>query len=465
MEYGCDSWQGNENHSKSRIEEVEPTDYYAAFYASMNLDSILMPIPPSQWYRAFRSKYLAVVLFLGACFIGSAFVIFSNMQSSLDKVVCTPATNTRLHFRSTATRLGATSSANNNGASSFRILQLTDIHLGEDEWTDWGPEQDQKSFAVIKKLLQYEQPDLIILGGDMLTAENIDQNATAYYQMLINVIQSAAIPNYSGSESTDNSWQPIWAMLLGNHDDRPFIHRNGTVNEKAKTSRATIWDTDRSYQNSVTGQCGIPSNNYVHKDLTGSKHVFGLSNFYIPIYHNDANPKDEAARVYIFDSGGGSIDKRIDSSQIEWFKAISHKSQLPSFAFQHIPTDSFYWQDNICSGMHQDGVATVSSDAGLVDALVESRSVYVLGVGHNHINDYCCHPNSSSALLQVCFGRHSGYGGYGSSESRGARIYEMVLQPSKSENKENHEVSWSSWVRLETGEVVNEVSSNAEETQ
>jgi hypothetical protein len=89
-----------------------------------------------------------------------------------------------------------------------------------------------------------------------------------------------------------------------------------------------------------------------------------------------------------------------------------------------------------------------------LNALAESGRVSFLAVGHNHGNDYCCpYSNSSDTTLHVCFGRHSGYGGYGNWE-RGSRVYELTISRDQSDSTA---MQWKSWVRLESGEIVDEV--------
>jgi hypothetical protein len=46
---------------------------------------------------------------------------------------------------------------------TFQIMQITDIHLGEAEYTDWGPEQDRKTMKLLNQMFEYEKPDLIVL--------------------------------------------------------------------------------------------------------------------------------------------------------------------------------------------------------------------------------------------------------------------------------------------------------------
>ena len=140
----------------------------------------------------------------------------------------------------------------------------------------------------------------------------------------------------------------------------------------------------------------------------------------------------------------------------------------PVIAFAHIPTIDFdvVANDNpSCRGERSEPIImNVSYDAGLEVTLQNMGNVHFLAVGHMHGNDDCCptrtrttpssssntsttstSSSSSSSLLNLCFGRHSGYGGYGHWE-RGARVYELTLT-------DDLQFSWTSYVRMESGEI------------
>ena len=72
---------------------------------------------------------------------------------------------------------------------------------------------------------------------------------------------------------------------------------------------------------------------------------------------------------------------------------------------------------------HADALTPVEYDAGILNTL-SALDVRFLAVGHDHGNGYCCQHVDSE--VHVCFGRHSGYGGYSHKNwSRGARVYEL----------------------------------------
>jgi len=192
---------------------------------------------------------------------------------------------------------------------------------------------------------------------------------------------------------------------------------------------------------------------------TGPAHVTGVSNYWLDVFlpHtiNESTSASSsagvppAARILLLDSGGGSLTEQIDNSQIAWVQSTNIET-IPVVAFQHIPAVEFAFSAANCqsAALAEDGgVDPLDADAGIVQALGAAGNVHVLGVGHNHGNDYCCrHPLS---MLHLCFGRHSGYGGYGSWE-RGARVYQLRL------NARGDWMGWKSWVRLESGDVVDD---------
>merc|ERR1712008_136624 len=118
------------------------------------------------------------------------------------------------------------------------------------------------------------------------------------------------------------------------------------------------------------------------------------------------------------DIGGGALRQAIDDDQIEWFREQAAKTtKVPAVAFQHIPTWQHEYVDGTCVGYQGEEVNGLEYDGGIVDAMIESGRFHFLAVGHNHGNDYCCpysnDDNNNSNDLYLCYGRHSGYGGYG----------------------------------------------------
>lgn len=306
---------------------------------------------------------------------------------------------------------------------TFKILHLTDLHFGEAPFTDWGPEADRKTLVVIQKLIEFEVPDLIVLGGDQLTGNNVDANATLYYDIIANAIESFAIP---------------YALIFGNHDDTDLEVElpNGTlVVTPAKTSRIQLLQSAQQHDYSLIRE--------------GPSDVFGVSNYMLSVHRSDMDDT-VALQIAFFDSGGGSLPQQILSNQLDWYHA-QRLDGVPVIGFQHIPTEDFKFENQTCSGYNgEGGIAPLESDpAGELSSLGQDLSLLV--VGHNHGNSYCCQLKTYNNL-HVCFGRHSGYGGYGGEWEKGGRVVEATAL-------EGGSVQWRSWVRMESGNVIDEYDS------
>jgi predicted MPP superfamily phosphohydrolase len=292
----------------------------------------------------------------------------------------------------------------------FKIVQLADLHLGEAHTTNTalGPEQDAKTWELVHQILTKEQPDLIVLSGDQISANACLENATEYYKLLGEKLSRYKIP---------------WAMTFGDYDDRDFELRDGS-NETvpAKYTREDLVEVDMSFQYSLTEK--------------GPDMLFGVTNYVLTAFLENS----PAAQIYIFDSGGGSLPLEMQQSQVSWFSQTDQR--LPAVAFQHVPTMNMQYSEH-CMGYHGEDLQALHQDPGIADAMSETTRVYFLAAGHNHGNHYCC---PFTRWLQVCMGAHTGYGGYGDWQ-RGARVYELEMTDPK-----EYTLEWRSWVRLESGE-------------
>jgi hypothetical protein len=179
----------------------------------------------------------------------------------------------------------------------------------------------------------------------------------------------------------------------------------------------------------------------------------------------------------------------VDESVVEWFEATRaqlakrYKKTIPSYAFVHIPVGAMYgFQQtdgvdehnepgiNADNPLSQQGVqsplynATTSfeytgQDKAFMKALLETENLMGVFSGHDHGDDWCFKWNENLTFLDLtgnglvfCFGRHTGYGGYGS-WTRGSR---QILVDIKDLGK-----STKTWTRLEDGTTVGAVTLNS----
>ncbi|KAJ5698707.1 hypothetical protein N7462_000712 [Penicillium macrosclerotiorum] len=350
---------------------------------------------------------------------------------------------------------------------TFQISILEDLHFGENAWDSWGPEQDVNSVTVINRVLDAESPDLVVLNGDLITGDNAFlENSTVYMDEIVEPLVERGL---------------TWASTYGNHDSAYNL------------SRAALLAREHRWPNSRT------------KQMVSGRDA-GVTNYYLPVYGADDKYSTKVPKMllWFFDSRGGYYYQELDSSGnevaqpnwvdtsvVNWFKRTNaelvekYRKQIPSLVFVHIPTNaSQAFQTQVGVNAHQepginddyvlaqqgegwcaDGSNDSSCEYGGQDvpfmkALVETPGVIGVFSGHDHGDTWCYKWDTLISGMSVkgnginlCFGQHTGYGGYGS-WIRGSR--QVLVTESK---LQQHEVD--TWIRLESGGVVGSVSLNA----
>ena len=272
----------------------------------------------------------------------------------------------------------------------FTIAQIADVHTGEGEHS-WGPRVDDHTYRDLRKVLSLEAPlSLAVLSGDMLTGLNIDNNATAYWDKLVAVLDEQKLPH---------------TAILGNHDAEPFSRsRQNQSSPGAKTNRTELMqhDTALLFSRSKVGP----------KSLRPA-----VSVYVVDVYSNDG--LTPLLQLYHLDSGGGGMIEEVFPAQLDWFQQTVEaqrerfKMKVPALVFIHIPMAEFkdaLVEKRHCFGDADDGITPTVTNTGLFAVLDATEEVKAVFVGHDHCNDFCC--QFGKRAIDLCFARHSGYGGY-----------------------------------------------------
>ncbi|RMZ13233.1 hypothetical protein D0860_02654 [Hortaea werneckii] len=347
---------------------------------------------------------------------------------------------------------------------TFQISIFEDLHFGENAWEQWGPQQDVKSTGVMNAVLDAESPQLVVLNGDLITGENTFlENSTTYIDQIVAPLVERDLP---------------WASTYGNHDSDFNI------------SRRNILGRERLYRNARTSQMVFGED-------------AGVSNYYLPVFSSDGG-WEPCLLLWFFDSRGGfkyqqtdeSAQKIgqpnwVDHSVVDWFQKTrdslnAHFNRtIPSLAFVHIPTNASralqldvgvdpYTEPGIdedtplagqAQGWCADGTSDSDCEYGAQDlpfmkALTSTAGLLAVFSAHDHGDTWCFKWNNTlpgmdftGNGLNLCFGQHSGYGGYGS-WSRGSRQV-LLTEASLAESEID------TWIRLESGDVISSVTLNA----
>jgi hypothetical protein len=280
----------------------------------------------------------------------------------------------------------------------FKILQVADLHFstgpGEckdsypsDEYGDLNCAADKLTLEFVDKVLNQESPDMVVLSGDQVFGSSAPDAETAYLKAVAPFV-SRGIP---------------YAVILGNHDHQGSL------------SRSELMDLLESLPYSLAN--------------SGPREVAGQGNYVVEV-HPFASPAapQTSLNLFFLDSHGGnggglkSIFRKgeewIHISQISY--VVSEAERLAQFQrdsmamlFQHIPLPEFDEDLSTAKvGKQREGVYAPVYNSGALDGYSHA-GVSVVGVGHDHLNDFCMMDHPSGVWL--CYGGGAGEGGYGGS--------------------------------------------------
>lgn len=268
-----------------------------------------------------------------------------------------------------------------NDDKTFRIAQFTDLH-----WQH-GADNSTVTAETIRMVLTEEQPDLVILTGDVVTYDPEKEG----WLDVADVLAASGIP---------------WTVTLGNHDDEREMSREDIFVLLAKQP----------------GFIGIAG-----PDVTGT------GNYVINL--RSSSGEKTAALVYCFDSQAYTDDHRhgstawISFDQIAWYRHISQSytekndgMPVPALAFFHIPLP----EHNLITkqgpfAAEGGGRAQHRINSGLFASLVEMQDVMGVFAGHIHSRNQVGIVNT----IALGYGQVTGANAVGSLE-RGGRIVELV---------------------------------------
>lgn len=238
---------------------------------------------------------------------------------------------------------------NTNG--EFKIVQFTDTHI------DLENNKNLSVYQTIKKVIQIEKPDFVILTGDNVTQNN-PQEA---YRRFAEIFEKAKVP---------------WAAVFGNHDSQ---------NNFSREKLAELLH-------------GLP---FCKNNDRGD--TYGNSNFVLPVHGKSEKVE---ALLYCLDSNVNStLDPVVEGygwfqfSQIDWYlkksKTFTQRNggkPLPALAFFHIPLPEYTqaWNNKKFPpiGVKNEDECSPDINTGMFSAMLESGDIMGTFVGHDHINDY-----------------------------------------------------------------------------
>ena len=283
---------------------------------------------------------------------------------------------------------------------TFKILQFTDVH-----WVD-GCENDLRTTAGMKSILELEKPDFVVFTGDTVYGND---NANAF-RMAVEPVNNANIP---------------WAAVFGNHDS------------ELGSSKEILLSVQQESSLCLT-EAGEPD-------------IDGIGNYVISVNTSEGKP---SWFLFFIDSGDYNKNEKVGGydfikrSQINWYIKKSSElkdnyGNIPALSFFHIPLQehNLIWNICECYGEKNENVCCSPQNSGLFSAMLEMGNMKGVFVGHDHINDYW----GELFSIKLYYGRATGYNTYGSETFKhGARI--IMLKANSND--------FESYIRLDDGSLI-----------
>lgn len=292
---------------------------------------------------------------------------------------------------------------------TFKIVQFTDPEFATNDM------EEQQMEAMMLRIIQAEQPDLVVYTGDIIASASTPDPAAAFRR-------ACSVPE---------SLNTPWAAVFGNHDSEGTITR-----EQLHAMQLTY------------------SHNYAKPDPPG---VHGSGNYCLTVKGKDG---EAASALYFLDSGSyspleysrmGYYDW-VRRDQIDWYARESYRltscnggTPLPSLAFFHIPLPEYndVWDFSVCYGeRNAEFCCAPWVNSGLFAAMIEMGDVMGTFVGHDHGHDYWGNWHG----ISLCFGRTTRNAYLDKPFTPGARV--VVLHEGGR--------SFDTWLHLEDGTLQSE---------
>ena len=255
------------------------------------------------------------------------------------------------------------------GASTFKILHISDVHFHPQETTcrDVEPSEfpctHENSTQMIHALIEKEKPSLVAFTGDAIDHDS----DTPRHAM--DVLYG----------TVDVTSQP-WAASLGNHE-----------------SQVQNMTREAVYSHILT----MPSLS-THGPVADSP-----GNFYVDLVQEG----NVATRLFFFDSRD-DLEMSVSDAQLEWFANLtSSLPAAPALAFYHIPLAEYETAvragQPIKGGLREQ-ISADKPNPRTFQALKDG-GVIAGFCGHDHTNDFCV----SWEGVQLCYEGSPGFGAYG----------------------------------------------------
>lgn len=341
----------------------------AALYALHLL--ICNPFSP---FSAFRRRKASIrILRVLSLFAVIGSVVFANVADVfllMDYAVSRPTAyhgDTRISYD----KKEGVYTLSQDADEEFRILQLTDIHLGGSLTTY---KSDKQALACCERLIRIADPDLVVVTGDLLfplPLSSFTANSRPALLQFCFFMESLGVP---------------WVFVYGNHDtEKTALLSADDINE-TMFFFSNGYDSERvalmaDVQPDISGRY----NQYLRVTGRGGK-----TSFLLFLMDSGAYLSDGAIN--------GSEYDRIHDDQIAWYaETVRRYPGVPSLIFFHIPIEEYRAAAQALDGGQPDArylfgengemCSCPAEESDLFETALALGSTKAMFCGHDHLNN------------------------------------------------------------------------------
>ena len=358
---------------------------------------------------------------------------------------------------------------------SFRILQITDLHLVSGKATI--NKKDKETMRWLSDAIELSKPDLIEFTGDLagggVEGRNNAVKEVADFLEEKEIYWAYVFGNHDGEHSEDENGNDIWLGRDGKRTD--MLKACSGVKSTFKEETGSIYYGDNARGNKEIFDI-IKDYNFclTRRDPSEAENadLMGVGNFVIDLVNNEGETvfalvhMDSHGKFYVDpkdnDKGNDGCKDAgytgLTDMQIEWYKNIIKpyaEKGIKSAIFMHVPNygfreiteelkeineygvPQFKELENVKEKVNtfkdtgflkDEGIYSPRWDEGLEKVMDEYRSTNLIAVGHDHNNCFYLRKNISQKDkndILLCYGRCSGVNAWGRWAKIGASIYDV----------------------------------------
>lgn len=295
----------------------------------------------------------------------------------------------------------------------FKIMEMSDF---QDYISAEKPTVNEKSIALMEAALDAEQPDLVVMNGDMVGGDMDAAQLQDYIAQMVKPLEDRQIP---------------WLVTYGNHD------------EDCASAVADGWNKIKqlAYYRSFSCNINQPSMSGAEGFDPNGINTHAVGDMYVLLYDNAG--ETPLYNVWALDTNRyDSSDAATDGydwlrfEQVAWYYNTSKEleasyGKLNSLMFFHIPLPE--WSDMYSDALffnvtgHRFEVECPAKiNSGLFAAALERGDVRGMFVAHDHVNDYIGNYYGIYLGYDANVGYQTyGLGGESNDLMRGVRVFEL----------------------------------------